>query len=150
MSTINSNEIEIVPKNNPLFQQCLNELKNLIEHLNIDSTTLHIIIKYTMEIVENTPLKGSEQKNFACRLIKEIFKNITDGEEEKSLVKLVDNGTIGNMIDLIIDASRGRLNVNTVTRASQGCLGVCLPYVFKQISKSVPNNSREKVVIRKN
>ena len=145
-SPSNFQEIELTPQPEPensLFSNCKNQLKELIKDLNINTTTLHLIIKYTMELVEKTPLKGPEQKDFACRLLREIFQETTDGDEEKTLLLLVDNGSIGNMIDLIIDATQGKLDINTITQVSQGCIGACLPYLFKIISETLKKR-REK------
>ena len=82
-----------------------------------------------MELVEETPLKGSEQKEMALKLIRALIVDLTDGEDERVLIQLMDDGTIGNMIDLIVDATRGRLNVNSAVKVTTGCLNRCIPYL---------------------
>ena len=82
-----------------------------------------------MELVEQTPLKGSEQKELALKLINALIVDLTNGEDERVLLQLLNDGTIGNMIDLIIDATKGRLDVNTAIQVTSGCLNRCLPYL---------------------
>ena len=49
-----------------------------------------------------------------------------DSEEKTSLLQLLNDGTISNMIDLIVDATKGRLNVNSAKKVLKGCLNICL------------------------
>ena len=128
------------------MNNCKDQLKGLMGELPISSGSLHIIIKHVMELVENTPLKGAEQKIFALDLIRDIFKEATDGDEEKALVTLVDNGTIGNMMDLIIDASRGKLNINAITKASKGCICAAIPYLLNLLSEHVAKKKSKKTI----
>ena len=112
-----------------LYEQTLAKLKIKVSAINIRSSTLHLIIKYVMELVEETPLKGSEQKEMALKLIRALIVDLTDGEDERVLIQLLDDGTIANMIDLIVDATRGRLNVNSAVKVTTGCLNRCIPYL---------------------
>tara|TARA_Y100000768_G_C23795572_1_gene594634 strand:- start:19 stop:423 length:405 start_codon:yes stop_codon:yes gene_type:complete len=112
-----------------LYEITLTKLKVKVSAISIRSSTLHLIIKYVMELVEQTPLKGSEQKELALKLINALIVDLTNGEDERVLLELLNDGTIGNMIDLIIDATKGRLDVNTAIQVTSGCLNRCLPYL---------------------
>tara|TARA_B100001741_G_C16472545_1_gene560801 strand:+ start:696 stop:1103 length:408 start_codon:yes stop_codon:yes gene_type:complete len=112
-----------------LYESTLKKLKEKTSVISIRSSTLHLVIKYVMELVEETPLKGNEQKELGLQLIKAIIVDLTDGEDEKVLLKLLEDGTIGNMIDLIVDATRGRLDVNSAVNVTTGCLKRCIPYL---------------------
>lgn len=112
-----------------LYETTLEKLKVKVSAINIRSSTLHLIIKYVMELVEQTPLKGSEQKELALKLIKALIIDLTNGEDERVLLELLNDGTIGNMIDLIVDATKGRLDINTAVQVTTGCLNRCLPYL---------------------
>ena len=118
-----------------LYNSVLNTLKEKISAVEIRSSTIHLIIKYVMEEIEDTPLKGSEQKEMALKLIKELIIDLTENEDEKALLQLLNDGTISNLIDLIVDASKGRLNINNVTQVTAGCLNTCLPYLFSKKNK---------------
>ena len=85
-----------------------------------------------MEEIEDTPLKGVEQKEMALKLIRELVMDFTERDDEDVLLKLLDDGTIGNMIDLIVDATRGHLNINAIATVSSGCINSCVPYCFSK------------------
>jgi hypothetical protein len=121
--------------NNGLFHILLASLKEKLSVVNIRTSTLHLIIKYVMEEIEDTHIKGSEQKEFALRLIKELVIDLTDDEDEKVLLQLIDDGTIANMIDLIVDATRGKLNVNSLAKVGSGLFNRCIPYCLKSNKK---------------
>ena len=115
--------------NQNVYETTLSKLKVKVSAITIRSSTLHLIIKYVMELVEQTPLKGSEQKEMALKLIRALIVDFTDAEDERVLLQLLDDGTIGNIIDLIVDATRGRLDINTAVQVTTGCLNRCLPYL---------------------
>ena len=112
-----------------LYESTLEKLKMKVSVINIRSSTLHLIIKYVMELIEKTPLKGSEQKEMALKLIKALIVDLTDKEDEAVLLKLLEDGTIANMIDLIVDATKGRLDINKSVKLVVGCLHRCIPYL---------------------
>lgn len=118
-----------------IFDKTLVNIKNKVSVINIRPSTLHIILKYVMEEIEKSPIKGSEQKELALKLIRALVVDITEKEDEEVLLKLLDDGTISNLIDLIIDATRGKLDVNTLTKVSSGCINNCIPYIFGKKNK---------------
>lgn len=104
------------------------ELKKRLGDTPLEPYNLHIILKYVMEAIENTALKGVEQKEVAIKLIRDLLNMYGENDEKKkAIITLLDNGTIGNMIDLIVDATKGRLNVNNLKKVGTNCLGVCFP-----------------------
>ena len=111
-----------------IYETTLAKLKAKVSAINIKSSTLHLIIKYVMELVEQTPLKGKEQKRNSSK-IRALIIDITDAEDERVLLQLLDDGTIGNMIDLIVEATKGDLNINTAVEVTTGCLNRCIPYL---------------------
>ena len=81
----------------------------------------------------------------SIKLIREIIKDLTDGEDEKVLIKLLDDGTISNMIDLIVDATRGKLNINSiqdVTLVASSCINTCIPYFWGKKKEKKEKKSR--------
>ena len=48
---------------------------------------------------------------------------------------MLDDGTISNLIDLIIDATKGKLNVNIIAETSISCIAKCLPICFPSKKK---------------
>ena len=118
-----------------LYDTSLEIIKEKISVIEIRPSTLHLIIKCVMEEIEDTPLKGVEQKEMALKLIRELVMDFTEGNDEDVLLKLLDDGTIGNMIDLIVDATRGHLNINAIAKVSSGCINSCIPYCFSKKKK---------------
>merc|ERR1712086_56548 len=114
MSIKNQNIVLKTESNNNIYDDALILIKDKLSNITIRVSTIHLIIKYVMETVEKTPIKGTEQKDLALRLIRALIVDLTDKDDEKILIKLLDDGTISNMIDLIVDATRGRLNINRV------------------------------------
>lgn len=145
--------IEVVPKNEVQERQpellknlILAELKGQLKDTQLEPFNLHIILKYVMEAVENSPLKGIEQKELAVSLIKELVNAQTDNDDTKAaMLILLDNGTIGNMIDLIIDATKGKLDVNKLKRFGFNCFTVCFPVFCMKKPKPVIVDGTTKV-----
>lgn len=119
------------------FEELTNEylpiLKKSLEGTDINIQNIHVIVKIVMEIVEITELKGTEQKEFCIKLLKKLFIEFTENETEDILLTLIDNGMIGNMIDLIVDASKGKLNINKLVDTTAGCCKFWIPRFTKRI-----------------
>ena len=131
--SVKSNEIIIKTEtNNTIYDNALIIVKEKLSNITIRASTIHLIIKYVMETVEKTPIKGTEQKDLALRLIRELIVDLTDNEDETILLKLLDDGTISNMIDLIVDATRGRLNINRVVTVSSKLIYTCVPFLCRK------------------
>jgi len=119
-------------KTNKIYEEILNKVKYLLNDTNLTLTNLHIILKIIMEIIEETPLKGKDQKKYAIAILREIIDEKVYGSEEAMLLLLIDNGTIENLIDLIVDATKGKLNINAIKTTTLGCLNACIPYCLKK------------------
>jgi hypothetical protein len=119
-----------------IYNSTLSKIKEKVSVISIRPSTLHLIIKYVMEEVEQTPTKGTEQKEMALKLIRALVVDLTDGADEEVLVRLLDDGTISNMIDLIVDATKGKLSINIVAKVGSGCINSCIPYLFSSKKKN--------------
>ena len=106
------------------YDTCLTKLNTQLESKGISITpqTITIVIKIAMEIVEASVLQGTEQKILVEKIVRKVVIDapITD-EKEKLLLDIIDEGIIGNVIDLVISATKGELNVNAVEKAAVGC-----------------------------
>jgi hypothetical protein len=137
MIQITKTEDVNVSKNTTIFQASLAIVKEKISVVDIRASTIHLIIKYVIEELDETPLQGTEKKEVALHLIREIVVDLTDGEDEKKLLAMLDDGTISNLIDLIIDATKGKINVNAIASVGVGCVSTCLPYCFPSLKKKL-------------
>jgi len=106
------------------FDSSLKKLNETLESRNIEITskTITTVIKICMEIAEATKLKGKEQKVLVERLVKKVVKDspISD-EKEKLLLDMIEEGIVGDVIDLVVSATKGELDVNAVEKVATGC-----------------------------
>ena len=104
------------------FDKCMVLLKVKLQGIEIDVGNFMVIVKFAMEVVECTQLKGSGQKELVIRLVRTVVvKAPISDNKEKLLLDMIDNGVLGNTVDLIVDASKGKLDINTVVKAATGC-----------------------------
>ena len=129
-----------------LFKNVTEILKQRLRDVSIKPNTLHLIIKYIMELIEETPIKGIAQKEFALKVMRELFQDLTEGEDELVLLKLLDDGSISNIIDLVVDATNGKLNINAVIKTTTSCMSICIPY----LSGKKNNKTKQKTLNKKN
>ena len=116
-----------------ILDAAVKEVKERLGDTGIKKSTLGVLIRYTMEAVEKTPVKGSAQKDFAVRLIGDLMRELPDGEEKAFLLDAVDAGTVGDTIDLVVAASRGELNVNAAAEVvKKGCFKAILGCILRQ------------------
>lgn len=110
----------------PQYLESLKELKIKIKGIEINSSSLMIIVRYAMEIVEVTKVKGSDQKRMVIELLRDLFNGdendlpISDDEKELCL-RLINNGSVSETIDIIIDATKGKIDVNKIVNVSKKC-----------------------------
>ena len=116
-----------------LFDQCHQHLKIKIGKLEINFSNIMTVVKFSMEVVEASEAKGKRQKSLVVQLVKQIVKDapISD-EKEKFLLDMIDNGVLGNTIDLIIDASKGKLDINKVGKCAKTVGVSCFSACFKK------------------
>lgn len=122
-------------KEDNLLKYAVDELAKKVSMIDIKTTTLPEIIKEAMQIVEKTTIKGTKQREFVIKVLRKLFESLIDNEEEKLLLQLIDNGTVSNMIDLIVDATKGKLDINVAVKTTSNLLLLCIPYITKRCSK---------------
>ena len=120
-----------------LKDDVLDKLKEKVKEIGVKKSTLALIIKFTMEAVEDTPKKGSEQKDYALRLIRALVVDLASDDEKDFLLTAIDSGSVGDTIDLIVQATHGELNINSVVEvATTSCLPCCLTILSKKVKKA--------------
>lgn len=96
----------------------------------INVKSIHLIIRAVMEVIEGTPIKGSEQKDLALKILRQLFIDFTEDDTEKMLLALLDTDAIGNLIDLVVDASKNKIKVNKVIDTTATCFKFWIPRLF--------------------
>ena len=93
-------------------------------HKNSDKETL----------VEATKLKGKEQKALVERIVRKIVTDAPLDESKKSIViSMLDEGIVGDVIDLVVSATKGELDINSVEKVATGC---CLAFLKSRKAKN--------------
>jgi hypothetical protein len=135
VKSVSNNKENNKTNNLNIFNTTLEIVKEKISVIELRANTVHMLIKFVIEELDNTVLKGTEKKEVALKILKEIIINFTEGEDERKLLEMINDGTVGNLIDLVIDASKGKLNINSIISVSVGCANTCCPGLFKSKSK---------------
>lgn len=99
----------------------------------IKPENIMIYVKYAMEIAELTKLKGAEQKQLVIDIIRKIVKESGLSVEHESIcLDFIDSGTLSQTIDLIVDATKGRIAVNKPVSLLNRILTCCLPFINRR------------------
>lgn len=118
------------------YDTALFKLQSTLKERNIEvsSKTITEIVKIAMEIVEATKLKGSDQKLLVEKIVRKIVTQSSLDEAKKSIViSILDEGIVGDVIDLVVSATRGEVNINTVEKVATGC---CLAFLKNKKAKN--------------
>ena len=118
------------------YDAALLKLQSTLKERNIEvsSKTITEIVKIAMEIVEATKLKGPEQKLLVEKIVRKIVTESPLDEQKKSIViSMLDEGIVGDVIDLVVSATKGELNINTVEKVATGC---CLAFLKSRKAKN--------------
>lgn len=105
-----------------IFESSLRKLKEKTKNIEINSKTIISVVRFSMEIVEATTLKGDKQKEMVEKLVKQVITDapISDKKEE-ALLYMVDEGIIGDITELVVSATKGELNINAAIEMSKVC-----------------------------
>ena len=113
-------------QNEVIFNNCLKQIKLTIGRTEINAKNIMYIVKVAMEVVEVSEVKGSEQKVLVNKLVSKLVIDapISDAKE-KLLLDILDEGIVDEVIDLVVSASKGELNLNAAKEvATSCCLGL--------------------------
>ena len=130
MKPIIDNVIDDVGKN------ILKEVKTRMGAIGVSPETITLLIKYVMEGVERSPMKGLEQKRLAMLVMRQLIMDaLMKNNDEDFCLMMIDSGTVSDTIDLIVDATRGKLNINKVQNIVFGCFGACFKELTMRLKK---------------
>jgi hypothetical protein len=109
-----------------VYDDARKELDALVSDMTINAATIMRVLKFAMEIVEATQLKGDEQRKLCIKLVKDVIVAAPlGGKEEQLLLDMIDNGVLDNTVELVVDATQGKLDINAAVGVAQGC---CLAF----------------------
>ena len=82
-------------ENTNVFKSSMNALKEKVGNMEINAQTVITVLRFAMEVVEATQLKGEAQKELAIKLVRQIVVEapISD-DKEKLLLKHINKTKI--------------------------------------------------------
>lgn len=122
------------------FNYCKEEFIKQVKENNvaISSESVMRLLRIAMVIVEQTKETGEKKKEFAILLLKELFlhdKTISP-DTKLEVLNLLTNGVVSDSIDIIVDASKGKFEVNKIEKVveevAKSCFTICLEKLFKK------------------
>lgn len=99
------------------------EKKTIVKY----SPTLNSLIQYAIETTEENKIKINK-KEHAISIIKNIVDAMSPSKHKIFLEECLANNTISDTIDLVIDASKGKINVNKKINVILRYLLVCFKF----------------------
>jgi hypothetical protein len=127
---ISTEEVKLVDL---VKQEALNMLKEKITSeigdKQVDKQLLMKLLVIGMETVEKTKVKGKDQKDIVIEALIQVIKlESVKVPHEEGLITFLEND-VDNVIDLVVDASKGKLNINKAEKHAitlVQCLFSCL------------------------
>jgi len=123
------------------FKYCQEEFQKQIKAGNhvISPDAIMKLLRIAMTIVEQTKETGSNKKIFVVKLLTDIFINDTSsilGEHKLEALSLISGNVVSDAIDFIIDASKGKLNINKIEEVAgnvaKSCFAQCWARMLKR------------------
>lgn len=111
------------------FDDCYVKLKESVGELEITPQTIIKVLRFSMEVVEASDVKGDEQRILVEKLVKQVVVDapISDNKE-KLMLDMIEEGILGDMTSLIVSASKGEINVNAAVATAGVCCKTCLGF----------------------
>jgi hypothetical protein len=138
-ATANANTTEMVKIVIKDFKYCQEEfLKQVKENnLSVSAESIMRLLRIAMIIVEQTKESGSNKKEFVIKLLKDVVMNNASmlTEHKLEVLNLINGNIVSDSIDFIIDASRGKFDVNKVEKVVEEIAKTCFAKCWERILK---------------
>lgn len=84
------------------------------------------LIYNAVELVEkNSTLTGRQKKEYCMSIILDTINLLPDDNNKKLLMENYNTGNISELIDLVIDVSKGKININKKINLILKCVLSC-------------------------
>lgn len=128
--------VDSMKKNGGLYKLGIEFLKDNAKELidENDKNPLLDLLPRLMEWVEKIGMGGKVDGPQKKKLVLRLMNWIVDNSEELGLAKVSEHSeklkdfmseVAPSLIDLVIAASRGKLNINAVVETAAGCMSLC-------------------------
>lgn len=126
-------------------------LKDRLGGTRISKSTIDIILKEAMELVEEMNIPGSDKLDNVIRIVKNLINDfLEDGEEKRLLIEIIDNNILENTIKLIVKASKGEININNkkTQKNIESCFSITLRSIFILIKNCKPKKNKDVKIVK--
>lgn len=109
-----------------------------VRGMEISTDSIILILQYAMETMEATKLTGDAKKAHVIDMVRRLIVDAPmDNHTEAVLLEMVDDGIVSHIVDIIVSATRGKVNLN----AALGAGGVLCSNLMPLISRCIPCNT---------
>lgn len=119
-----------------ILRNIMNTLKVNIMQRKVDPMSAFAIVARGMELLETyKQLSGEQKKDYIIAVVQDLAKG-ADGipgtkddllpqSTVNALGALLRENILANFISILIDATKGKVNINNVVKTSASCIGMC-------------------------
>jgi len=138
-SSSSSGSIEVVTVVVKDFTYCQEEFMKQVKenNLSISPEMIMRLLRIAMVVVDKTNESGNKKKEFVINLLKEVVMKNKDISPEDKLqaLHLIMGNIVSDSIDFLIDASKGKFDVNKIENIAQEVAISCFARCFERFSK---------------
>jgi len=121
------------------FTYCKEEFMKQVKenNLSISPEMIMRLLRLAMIVVDKTNEPGNKKKEFVINLLKEVVMKNNDISPEDKLqaLNLIMGNVVSDSIDFLIDASKGKFDVNKVEKIAEEVAISCFARCFERFSK---------------
>lgn len=119
----------------PILSKIYKKLKAHVQHANIviSPKTIIPLLRTSMEIVETEALEGLTQREVVNEMILRMIESSGMSDDQKEVCReFVGYDILGDTIDLVVDATKGRVNVNQAKEFAHSTVSCCFAFWSKR------------------
>ena len=110
--------------NEIILKTSISMLREKTKDISINENNIMNIIVFTIEIIENNIVQSYlNKKDIALQIIKQLIdeKKIENPTSQVTIELLLNSDFISNAIDTIVNASKGKININKIVETKCSC-----------------------------
>ena len=132
------------------YKKFLDKIDNT-DSFKLNPHNLIVLLKNSIEIVEFLELSGKQKKTLVIDLLKKyVNESDIDSNEKEICIDMINNGTISETIDLVVDASNGNININNVIDLGTNCCEILLKVLLERREKKKVKKKRSRILLKRN
>ena len=122
---MSENKIDGVDTSTNLFSNLNTMFKTEIRDIELKPSNIANVLSRAMKVVEISEFKGEQQKFLAKALVRKAVETMEDGDRKTLLLNMLENDVLEDMVETIILATRGELQINEVLQQVRSrCCGL--------------------------